>query len=181
MVIIRKAKAADAAPIARVVVDTWRSTYTGIVPASFLDALSYEKLIPVWHDHVANEDKTWPGWFVYVAETSDNQIFGFAGGGPTHTPDLPFDGELGFIYLLKAYQGLGTGRRLVAAVAGRLKQMGLNSMVVWAFTANPYRAFYEALGGRVAGERMVDRYGGNIPETAYGWDNLDTLLKSLDR
>jgi GNAT superfamily N-acetyltransferase len=179
MVTIREAVAADAAAIGKVVVDTWRTTYTGIVPQDFLDTLAYEPLAGVWRERITDKTKIWPGWFIYVAEGDDGQVFGFAGGGPSLSPELPFSSELGFIYLLKSFQRRGTGRQLVKAVAQRLKQLDHRSMVVWVFTANPCRAFYENLGGRVAGEKIVDRYGGHLPETAYGWENIDTLIKML--
>ena len=38
---IRAAKPADAGSLARVHVDSWRSTYTGILPDEFLAGLSY--------------------------------------------------------------------------------------------------------------------------------------------
>jgi GNAT superfamily N-acetyltransferase len=179
MITIREAIAADAGPIAKVVVDTWRSTYTGIVADSFLASLSYEKLTKLWQERITDPTKLWPGWFIYVAADDAGGVFGFAGGGPTLSPELPFSGELGFIYLLKAYQRRGTGRQLVKTVAARLNQIGHHSMLLWVFNANPSRAFYEALGGKVVGEKLVDRYGGNIPETAYGWGNLEVLIDSL--
>jgi hypothetical protein len=100
MVRIRQAVENDAAPLSKVVVDTWRSTYTGIVPQDFLNKLSYESIAGVWRERIANPGKLWPGWCIYVAENDEGRVFGFAGGGPSMSPDLPFSGELGFIYLL---------------------------------------------------------------------------------
>jgi L-amino acid N-acyltransferase YncA len=177
--IIREAIAHDAASIARVVVDTWRTTYTGIVPQDYLDSLSYEKSTGRWQERLSDTARIWPGWFTYVAEDNNNNVIGFAGGGPSHDYGLPFSGELGFIYLLKSHQRQGTGRQLTGTVASRLTQEGYSSMVVWVFTGNPFRVFYEALGGSVVAARFVDRYGGHLAETAYGWDNLDTFVANL--
>src|SRR5918998_4172552 len=46
--VVREARPADAAGIARVHVDTWRTTYRGIVPDDHLDALSYEARERFW-------------------------------------------------------------------------------------------------------------------------------------
>jgi len=173
--IIREAKAVDAVSIGRVVVDTWHTTYTGIVPQNYLDSLSYEKVTSVWHSRIMDTNKIWPGWFIYVAEDVDGKVVGFAGGGPSQGYDLPFSGELGFIYLLKSYQRQGTGRQLAMTVALRLKKQGHKSMLVWVFTANPCRVFYEVLGGRAVAKRVIDRYGGSLAETAYGWENVDVF------
>ena len=177
--IIRNAKTADAPSIARVLVDTWRTAYSGIVPRDYLNSLSYEERTGVWEVRLTDSSKVRPGWFVYVVEDDDSEVIGFAGGGPSLGYGLPFSGELDYIYLLKSHQRQGTGRQLMAAVALNLKRQGHKSMVLWAFTANPYRAFYEALGGRAVAERLIDRYGGNLAETAYGWENLDVFEKML--
>jgi GNAT superfamily N-acetyltransferase len=179
MVTIREAVASDAASIAKVVVDTWRSTYTGIVPQSFLDTMDPKSMAALWQGRLTDPSRMWPGWFVYVVEDDGGEVFGFTGGGASLSPELPFSGELGFIYLLKEYQRQGIGRRLVLTVADRLKQMGHKSMLLWVFNANPSRVFYEALGGKVVGEKIVDRYGGHLPETAYGWEDIDTLIKMV--
>ena len=175
--IIREAKEIDAASIARVVVDTWRSTYAGIVPQGYLDSLSYEKATIRWRERLSDTAKLWPGWFTYVAEDDNDAVIGFAGGGQSHGYGLPFSGELGFIYLLKSQQRQGIGRQMAATVALRLKKQGYNSMLVWVFSANPYRAFYEALHGRLVAEREIDRYGANLAETAYGWQDLEIFEK----
>jgi GNAT superfamily N-acetyltransferase len=160
-VTIREAKASDAVAIARVDFETYRTTYAGIVPQDFLNGRTYETRISVWESRYSDSSKLWNDWFIYVAEDKDSKVVGFAGGGPQHGNVHGYSGELGFIYLLKSHQHQGTGRRLAATIANRLKQQGNNSMLVWVFTQNPYRAFYEALGGQIVGEKEVN-YGGKI-------------------
>jgi L-amino acid N-acyltransferase YncA len=178
---IRAAKTKDAASIARVIVDTWRSTYVGIVPQHYLDSLSYEVVTDRWQERLANTDKIWPGWSIFVAENDTAKVFGFAGGGPSQDHGLDFTAELGFIYLLKTNQRQGTGRLLLTTVALKLIEKGLNNMLVWVFSANPYRAFYEALGGQQVAERYVDRYEGHLSEIAYGWRDLRLLAGIKNR
>ena len=103
--LIREARSRDAESIGKVVVDTWRTTYGGIVPQEYLASLSYDKAAERWRERLSDMDKIWPGWFAYVAEDIDS-VVGFAGGGPSNDYGLSFEGELGFIYLLKAYQRL---------------------------------------------------------------------------
>ncbi len=173
--IIREANAKDAASIARVSVDTMKETYPGIMPQALLDSLTYEKATIHWQNILL------PRWFVYVAENEEGQVVGYTGGG-TENGDLQgFTGELGFIYLLKLNQRQGIGRKMAATVAIKLKQLGHNSMFVWVLTANPYKAFYETLGGHPFAEREVNFGGENLSETAYGWHDLnifDQILKS---
>ena len=178
--VIREAKEIDASSIAKVVVDTWRTTYTSIVPQNYLDSLSYQNTTNRWQERLSNTPKLWPGWFTYIAVDENGHVIGFSGGGPSNGYNLPFSGELGFIYLLKSQQRQGIGRQLAVAVALRLKKQGHNSMLVWVFSANPYRAFHESLGGRPVAERESDKYGASILETAYGWQDLE-IFENIQR
>ena len=45
---IRAAHTTDALAIAQVQVDSWRTTYAGIVPADYLASLSYEQQGKFW-------------------------------------------------------------------------------------------------------------------------------------
>ena len=45
-------------------------------------------------------------------------------------------------------------------------------MAVWVLGLNPYRRFYEALGGAIIGEKTIERGGQSFIEIAYGWQNL---------
>jgi hypothetical protein len=42
-------------------------------------------------------------------------------------------------------------------------------MIVWVLRDNPYRRFYEAVGGEVVSERMISIGEAELPEVAYGW------------
>jgi GNAT superfamily N-acetyltransferase len=171
--IIREANANDAASIARVNVDTWKTTYAGIMPQALIDSRTYEQRTTHWQNILL------PRWQVYVAEDDGGNVVGFAGGGDENGELQGFTGELGFIYLLKSYQRQGIGRKLAATVALKLNQLGHNSMFVWVLTQNPYKAFYETLGGHPIAEREVNFGGVNLREIAYGWRDLGIFEKIL--
>lgn len=111
MIAVREARPSDAPGIARVHVDSWRTTYRGIMPADFLAGLSYdqrERLWDTWLAQAADSNRA-----IYVAEdlpvdvaadrvaspaptasaapatpaaapsaAPENRIVGFASGGP---------------------------------------------------------------------------------------------------
>ena len=54
MTAVREAMPCDAAAIARVHVDAWRTTYRGIVPDEYLSSLSYEKSQQRWERLLTN-------------------------------------------------------------------------------------------------------------------------------
>jgi len=112
---------------------------------------------------------------LFVAENECGEVVGFACGGPLREPLLEYDGELYAIYVLKAYQGQGIGRALVAAVAGDLLSRGYRSLVIWVLRDNPYRRFYEALGGQVIAEKTIQIGGAELVEVGYGWSDLASV------
>src|SRR5712692_5946303 len=163
---IREARCGDAAGIAQVHVDAWRTTYRGIVPDDHLANLSVARHERFWAEVTCDATRA---EFVYVAEDADNQIVGFASGGPERTGHAEYKGELYAIYLLAAYQQQGIGRRLSAAVAARLLRNGFDTMLLWVLADNPSRRFYEALGGQVVMSQLITLGGVALAEVAYGW------------
>lgn len=102
-------------------------------------------------------------------------IAGFGNCGPRRDVPLPFAGEILALYVLRRAQRRGLGRRLMAAMSEQLAAGGLGSVALWVAAANaPARCFYDALGGRVVGNRPR-RKDGWPEEVAYGWDDTSLL------
>ncbi len=166
---IRKAILKDAKAIAKVHVDSWRTTYANIFPAEFLNNLSYESREQLWIESI-------PDGIVYVAEDIDGKIVGFVSGGKERSGKYEgFDGELYAIYILKEYQGKGVGKALVKPLVLNLQEIGFYSMLVLVLEDNPSCLFYEALGGKKLDSIDVEIAGKQIKEAVYGWE--DTLKK----
>ena len=174
-VLIREARIEDAGRIAKVHVDTWRTTYRGIVPDARLDSMSCEGVEPRWLSRLIETEMN---VFHLVAENESGEIVGFASAGPPQKERPPYKGELHAIYLLKEYQGKGIGRLLMQTACRRLHEMGLEPMLLWVFTENhPSRAFYERMGGKLLSITNTLTIGGkDLEEVAYGWENLGNVL-----
>ena len=175
-ILIRRARQRDAAGVARVHVDTWRTTYLPIVGPEYLDRLSYSEPEGRWKEILgAGSD------FVFVAQACEGQIIGFVCAGPTRANEafargnMSFAGEISAIYLLEDYQRKGIGRRLVAEAARELIARGMRSMIIHVFAANPATEFYEALGGRKIYEGELVLGGARIADVAYGWEDIAPL------
>lgn len=166
---IRKAALKDAAGIAEVHVDSWRTTYKGIVPDTYLDGLSYENSEQVLMGRLQNNN-------FYIAEDDCGQIIGFATGGIERTGNYEaYVGELYAIYLLEGQQGKGLGRKLFLSVVNDLREKKLGSMLIWALEENPACRFYEALGGKKMDTKEIEIGGKKLIEVAYGWATLAVL------
>lgn len=166
---IRAGTAEDAPGIARVLVDTWRSTFDGLLCDAFLQGLSYGQQEARQLRAMAP-----PGRITFVAvRASDSSIVGFATGGPIREPCLNYTSELYAIYVLSEMQGRGIGRDLFRAFVGRLDAESKHDLLVWVLAINPFSAFYGRMGGRqVAEQVMTIGVGVTEKAIAYAWDAL---------
>ncbi len=172
MVLIRPARSIDAAGIAEVHVASWRTTYPGLLPDSYLVGLSPPLHAERWRGILAREAGA-RGCFVAIEPPYG--VIGFASCGPQRTRIAGFGGEFYTIYLYDFAQGRGIGRRLMATMATDLISRGNNSALVWVLRENPSRWFYERLGGVRAGDQRTSFAGCLLNEIAYGWQDLTTL------
>src|SRR3712207_3259974 len=110
--LIREASLEDVPAIARVHVDSWRTSYRGIVPKGCLAGLSYEHFEERWRGWLLGVGD--PRWTYRVAEQPPSgRIVGFASGGPRQGPAYADYGvELYALYLLREHQRAGIGRGL---------------------------------------------------------------------
>ena len=172
---IRPARIDDARAIAEVHVASSRTTYKGIFSDALLDSLSVDKREQSWRETLAVSE---PNSVTLVACNLDGSILGFISGGAERTGRLGYEGELYAIYLLPVAQRQGLGTLLVQHFVRELRARGFGSMAVWVLAANPFRKFYEALGGTVVAEQQIERGGQSFTESAYGWQDLNTFRDS---
>jgi|SRR5271166_210145 len=109
---IRAATEYDAVAISRVHVQSWRTTYAGIVPDEYLATLNEAERVPLWREWLARDIR------VYIADL-DGEIVGFVSGGAIREPVQTYDAELYAIYLLKQAQRQGIGTALFKDLQNR--------------------------------------------------------------
>lgn len=170
---IRPAAPADAPAIAQVRVDAWRTTYQGMIPASYLAAMKVEESAALWDKVLTAAPNTTN---TFVAEI-DGKVAGFASGLMLPEPKHGFDAELTAVYLVRSAQRLGVGRRLVAAIAAAQRAHGAHGLIVWMISGNkPARAFYENLGAELLIEQPFTWDGMDLVEAGYGFRDLPALI-----
>jgi ribosomal protein S18 acetylase RimI-like enzyme len=169
MLTIRTAELDDAPAIARVHVETWRSTYGGIVPQTYLDGLTVPNRAVAWTRLLEQSGRS---ILTMVSEDHNRRIVGFVSGGALRHADARFQAEISSLYVMQAYQGAGHGRRLFMAASNRLAQLGYTGLFVWVLADNPARAFYEALGGEAVSEMTREFAGKSLREIGYGWTDI---------
>jgi GNAT superfamily N-acetyltransferase len=169
VVSIRSAEMQDAAAIAHVHVQSWLTTYAGIVPAEYLASLNEAERVSLWQDWLQRD------LCIHVAEL-EGEVAGFASGGPIREPLGEYGAEMYAIYLLQAAQGKGIGRQLVGALATALLARDFKNMAVWVLEQNPAVRFYERTGAQHLENKQVEIGGVLLSEIALGWPDLMQLV-----
>ncbi|MGE5405125.1 MAG: N-acetyltransferase family protein [Candidatus Saccharibacteria bacterium] len=168
--LIRNALVADASAIARLNVDTWRSSYCGLVPEEYLAGLSYGVKENAFRELLLNQQN---GTFGLVAETA-GEIVGHLFAGPEREGNQNYRAEIFAIYVSKEHQSQGIGLVLMKESFHILRQAGHDSVMLWTPAASPYQGFYKKLGGTVIGRNKFPLTEGMILDlVGYGWKDLD--------
>lgn len=169
---IRRAVPADAPAIAQVRVDSWRTTYRGMIPDAYLDGMQVAASSALWERVLTAATNTAS---VFVAVDSAD-VVGFACGNMLKERKHGLDAELTAIYLRREFQRAGAGHRLVATVLDAQRAHGATGLLTWVIAGNKgARAFYEGLGGELLVEQPFQWDGMDLVEAGYGWRDLDAL------
>ena len=170
---IRAARPTDAGGIARIDVETWRTTYAGVLPQTYLVGLSHRRRAIGWTNVILKEPRD-----VRVAVDPQGAVCGFGSCGASRG-DRRFVGEVFTLYVAPDWQNQGIGRRLLVALFSRLVASGRHSAIIWVLRGNPSRFFYERLGGKEVSRKRLDVAGTTVEGTAYGWRDLPSFLATL--
>ncbi len=174
MYTVRKAAPSDARSIAGIYVDSWRSTYAGLLSDDLLVGLDADGRERRWWRHALS--RRTGRHAVFVAEASRDGLVGFVSGGPARDRRFNFDGEVYSLYLSDEYHGIGLGKRLFTTMAAHLVETRRTSLIVWVLKGNPAQFFYEALGGKRVAHRPGTMGGAPIAEIGYGWEDARALI-----
>jgi ribosomal protein S18 acetylase RimI-like enzyme len=158
---VRDAEPEDAGVIARVHVDSWRETYSGVLAESNFSEEAYVRRSEFWGRYLAMDPR--PGR-MSVAER-DGVVVGFANSGNARGPDA----EHGFVparplHLFSIYL-------LASALGSKLGQMLLDAVLedepaqLWVLRGNDRAiAFYVRNGFIADGVEFIDSSDPNLVE-----------------
>ena len=166
--VIRPSHRTDAHSISRIYVQTWQDTYLSVIPYGYLLEMSVPR-----HEQAFYRGLNSRQIISFVAEKT-GRVVGFITGGCERNSDDIYSGEIYSLYVLKNFQREGVGSKLVSALAIRLNQAGIYSMLVRVLKLNPYRRFYKKINGIYLKTERLSFAGDNMEVEIYGW--LDTSL-----
>jgi GNAT superfamily N-acetyltransferase len=130
---VRPATPEDAAELARIQVDTWRTAYPDVVPAGVLEALSVEVATPSWAAAIGAAPSA--KHHVLVALEQQWRV-GFAAAGPAEDlepadPEPEATAQLAVILVEPRWGRRGHGSSLLAAVADTSRADGMTRLIAW--------------------------------------------------
>lgn len=172
-VLIRKATYDDIKAMAKVNVDSWRSTYKSIVPDTYLDNMSYGLREKSFQKALDDEQI-----IVYAAEEDEEVVGYIIGGKNREIEEFPaYEGELYALYLLKEFHGRGIGKELVSKLFDELKAHGIQHVMVKVLKENPAKIFYQRLGAKYVDVTCFEISHSILAEEVYGWENAPFNIK----
>jgi GNAT superfamily N-acetyltransferase len=180
-VLIRQAQLDDASSVARIQVEGWRTAYASFIPDQIPASYSLDVHLGEWEKRLAAP----PAGTSHLVGVEAEEIVGICSGGPCLRDEVIVEGgtadytaQVYGLYVAPALYRRGIGRRLLGALAGRLADLSHRNLCLWAFELNPYRGFYDRLGGRPVA-RAVWRLGETVVrEMAYGWPEIESLIRA---
>ncbi len=136
---IRSAKPEDIEQIGYVHCTAWLETYAGLINSEYLAALSPEKSAEKFREGDCKD---------ILVLVADQTIIGFSVVGPTRDRDLPASfGDIHAVYILRQYQKMGLGKKLLTAAIEKLRHKGYEGIAVWVIGSNTAAVeFYEKNG-----------------------------------
>ena len=156
---IRKAQLEDAEGIAKVHVESWRTTYKGILPKDYLTNLSLESRTEVWKSNLADEAN-----YILVVENKESEIIGFSAAQKDEHKNI---GYLTSIYLIEEYQGKGIGKELLKQLFQHFNQMECKKVFVDVLEDNDTRYLYEYYGALLVETKQIKRGHTKLNELIY--------------
>lgn len=159
---IRRAVTGDSKSLANIIVESWRSAYSDLIPedeiTKFLDKQKrqqqFERFI---------ED----GEIVLIG-SYDGIHCGLVFANKDNDEQLEECGSIYSIYLLEEYWGKGLSIRLMNEVISILKAEGCKKVSLWVYEANTRaRQFYEKCGFIFDGTKKYSRFSNKPIELRY--------------
>jgi GNAT superfamily N-acetyltransferase len=167
MVTVRAMTEAEIEDVAAIRVGGWQTAYAGILPQSYLDAMTVEADAERRRKRFAESDGSVTD---LVAVDDRGRVVGWACAGPVRGGGAPTTtGELYALYVRPGLTGSGIGRTLIEAAHAHALARGYDLLQLWVLDGNTgARRFYERAGYAPDGAVEVYDYDGvTVPEVRY--------------
>ena len=163
---IRRATQSDLQDIAAIHIESWKDSYSDVLPEEFLVWQIDREFIQHWSEiEIKNED------LVLVAE--ENSVIGFIA---VWCRPIPFIDNL---HVIPSQRSKKVGSALMKAVAKELINQGHKTAHLWVFESNEKAIrFYERLGGIKKEQSIKTVFGYDVLSRKIEWTDLSTICEN---
>lgn len=170
---IRAAGRGDAAAIARLHLAVWRQTYRDLASAEAFRIMDEPFREARWAKTLAEPGRD---QLVLLAEQGE-RLVGIGAAGAPSLPLFEGRGEIRSLYVDPAIKRQGIGRRLMRELALHLAARGYPGAGLGVVVGNdPAIAFYQSLGGRLAGHYVDPGPIWRSDNIVILWDEFSSLI-----
>jgi GNAT superfamily N-acetyltransferase len=165
-VVVRDMALADVDRVCEIRVRGWQSAYRGLMPQSYLDALSVGEDAERRRAHFGRGGAE----VVNLVAEQAGKVIGWAAHGAYRDGGVrTADAELYALYVDTGHIGTGVGRALLKESVRQAGALGRPRMYLWVVRGNaPARRFYERAGFHADGaEEPFEVAGVAVPEVRY--------------
>jgi L-amino acid N-acyltransferase YncA len=176
--VIRPGTSIDSAAIGRILAYGWQQAYSGFMSKAELGP----RIDP---DYRGREVGTWlstefdPDAELLLVAEQAGDVAGFLATRLSDRNDVGSVAQVTLLYVSPEQQGRGIGRRLLLAAAEWLKTHAPGPISIGAFEQNPFRSFYEAIGGVAVKQIMVKVDAREWPVVIYLWPSPEALQEGI--
>ena len=161
----------DADALARVHAASWKATYRGILPDTYLDSEVDGERARYWQEALATS--RYP---IVKLACEAGVVVGLI-ALHDDPEDEGYDFTIEHLHLLPESKGRGFGRILMKEAALAARALGAETICLWVFEDNSAAiGFYERLGGGTDAHGTDKFAGGDAPDRRIGWHDLDGLI-----
>lgn len=152
---IKEVSIEDIKDLVELNIKTWKETYQGILPNSFLNFLEKEKENLIKEEEERFIDDKLDGTKKYLFKIDDISV-GYLVIGRCSLQEYNGLGELNSLYLLAKEKNKGYGTMLLERAIKELKSMGFNEIIIGGIKDTPSNDFFLSKGAKFVREN--ERY-----------------------
>jgi GNAT superfamily N-acetyltransferase len=176
--LIRSGAVSDSAAVGRILAEGWRQAYSGFMPESELgprvDPYHRAREVGAWLSSDFDRDAE----LLLVADQA-GEVVGFLAARLGDRNDVGSAGQVTLLYVSPARQGQGIGRQLLLEAVEWFKMRVSGPISIGAFEQNPFRSFYDAIGG-VPVKTVRSRVDAiEWPVVVYLWPSAEALRDGI--
>lgn len=166
----------DAYGIEFVAANSWKETYTGLLPDEYLDyrVNNVENRIEKTKEFLKNYTGK------YIVAKNNDKVIGILCFSDSLDEEYKEYGYLEALYVLKKYQGYGIGKELFKIAVIGLKEMGYSKMKLECMSGNDTINFYKKYSGTI--KSQIDypiNHVGTVKADIVLFEDLDNVLELI--